>query len=83
MPLLITDEELQAAGLTADAARIELACRLFQAEKLTKVQARRLSGLERLDFEDELIARKIPVYYVTEESWAQDLTAIPLRERVS
>uniref|UniRef100_A0A7C2NW29 UPF0175 family protein n=1 Tax=Schlesneria paludicola TaxID=360056 RepID=A0A7C2NW29_9PLAN len=81
MPLHITDEELKAAGLTAETARVELACRLFQAGKLTKVQARRLAGLGRLDFEDELIARKIPVYAVTEESWAEDLKAVKLWDR--
>jgi predicted HTH domain antitoxin len=83
MPLHITDEELQAAGLTPETARVELACRLFQAGRLTKVQARMLAGLGRLDFEDELIARKIPVYEVTEESWAEDLKTFPLGERVS
>jgi predicted HTH domain antitoxin len=83
MPLIITDEELLAAGLTADAARIELACRLFQAGKLDLWPAAQLAGLTRVLMEDELLARKIPIYYVTEETWAEDLKSIPLRERVS
>lgn len=33
MPLTITDEELQAAGVSAEEARLELASRLFQAGK--------------------------------------------------
>jgi predicted HTH domain antitoxin len=77
MPLILSDEELQAAGLTPETARIELACRLFEAGKLDLFHARKLSGRVRVDFEDELIARKIPVYYVTEETWAQDLAAMP------
>jgi predicted HTH domain antitoxin len=83
MPLIISDEELAAIGLTGEQARIEMACALFQAGKLTLGQARRMSGLPRLDFEDELIRRRIPVYTVTEESWAEDLKTLPLRERVS
>jgi predicted HTH domain antitoxin len=77
MPLTITDEELASAGLTAGEARLELACRLFAAQRLSLAQATRWSGLSRVDFETELIARRIPVYRVTEESWEQEATVFP------
>ncbi|HUQ70125.1 MAG TPA: UPF0175 family protein [Planctomycetaceae bacterium] len=76
MPLLITDEELQAAGLTAETARLEFACRLFQAGKLDLWPAAQLAGLTRSAMEEELLARRIPIYIVTEEDLRQDLAAL-------
>jgi predicted HTH domain antitoxin len=76
MPLHITDEELQAAGLTAETARVELACRLFQAGKLDLWPAARLAGLSRTDMEEELLARLIPIYVVTEDDLRQDVATL-------
>ena len=41
-------------GRLAEQLRLELAVHLFQTERLTAAQARRLAGLERWDFLDEL-----------------------------
>ena len=47
----------------AERIRLELAVHLFQTERLTAAQARRLAGLERWDFIDELRARRVPLRY--------------------
>ncbi len=47
----------------AEQLRLELAVHLYQTERLTAAQARRLARLERWDFLDELRARQIPLRY--------------------
>jgi predicted HTH domain antitoxin len=76
MPLLISDEFLEQAGLTEEQARIEFACRLFDAGKLHLWPAARLAGLSRAEFEGELRARGLPVYRITEEHYRQDLEVL-------
>lgn len=76
MPLTITDEELQAAGITAEEARLELACRLFQAGKLDLWPAAQLAGLSRVQMEEALLQRKIPIYVMTEELWQEELATL-------
>lgn len=75
MPLTISDEVLQSAGLTEAEARVEIACRLFDAEKLALWPAAQLAGMTRVEFEDELRQRKIPIYRPTIEDLQADLTA--------
>lgn len=76
MPLMISDEILEEAGLTEQQARIEFACRLFDAGKLHLWPAARLAGLSRAEFEAELRARNLPVYRITEEHYQRDLDAL-------
>jgi predicted HTH domain antitoxin len=76
MPLLIPDEVLEQAGLTEQEARVEIACRLFEAEKLPLWPAAHLAGLSRTAFEAELRLRGLPVYRITEEHYQQDLEAL-------
>ena len=66
----IPEDVLREAGLTERDAVIELACRLFQAGRLTLWQAARLAGLDRNGIEDALLDRRIPIYRPS----AQDLT---------
>ena len=51
MPLVISDETLHEAGLTASDALVEFACRLFDADKISLWQAARLAGLSLVEFE--------------------------------
>lgn len=67
MPLTISDEQLQTAGMNADQARVEIACRLFEAGKLTLWPAAQWAGLTRPEFEQELLSRRIPIYRPTVE----------------
>ena len=73
MPLIIDDEMLQTAGMTEAEARIEVACRLYDAEKLTFGQAIQWSGLRRTLFESALIDRGLPVYKITLEDLQEDM----------
>jgi predicted HTH domain antitoxin len=76
MPLTITDDVLEQADLTGQEARVEFACRLFDAGRLRLRPAARLAGMSRAEFEAELRARGLPVYRITEEHYRQDLEAL-------
>jgi predicted HTH domain antitoxin len=76
MPLTLSDEVLQQAGMTPEEARIEIACRLFDAEKLALWPAAQLAQLSRVEFEAELIKRKIPIYRLTLEELIAEQKAL-------
>jgi predicted HTH domain antitoxin len=76
MPLIIPDDVLEEAGLNEGDARIEFACRLFDAGKLTLWGAAKLAGLSRVEFEGELQARGIPWLRPNECDLAEDLAAL-------
>ena len=76
MPLTIPDSLLAEAGLTPDDGRIEIACRLFDAGKLTMPAATRWTGLSRTEFEGELLRRDLAVCRPTEEDLKQDLDTL-------
>ena len=67
MPLIISDETLKAANLTEQEARVEIACRLFDAEKLALWPAAQLAGMSRVEFEAALMSRGIAPYRMDEE----------------
>src|SRR4051812_30465033 len=62
MPVVISDQTLEEAGLDERDALIEFACRLFDAGKLTLWSGARLAKLSRVEFEAELLARRIPIH---------------------
>jgi predicted HTH domain antitoxin len=76
MPVVIPDEVLQQAGLSEREALIEIACRLFDLEKLYLPDAARLAGLTRVEMEGELMKRKIPIYRPTVEDLMSDLETL-------
>ena len=76
MPVVISDEILAEAGLSEREALIEIACRLFQADKLSLAPAARLAGLGRSEFEYELITRRIPIYFPTIEQINEEMAAM-------
>ena len=76
MPLTISDELLNAAGLSAKAARIEIACRLFEAGKLALWPAAQWAVLSRVEFEDELKLRGIPLYRTTWEQVSAEVRSL-------
>jgi predicted HTH domain antitoxin len=75
MPVTISDDVLAAAHMSEPEIRRELALALFQQEKLTLGQARRLAGLSHLDFQALLAERQIPIHYGVEE-FRQDLRTL-------
>ena len=76
MPVIISDETLAQAGLTEREAVVEIACRLFDAGKLHLWPAAKMAGMSRVDFEQELMSRKIPVYRPTLEDLAEDVATL-------
>lgn len=63
MSVVITDEILDAAGMSGDEMVQELAVLLFQKEKLTLAQASRLARMSRWQFQHLLASRRIPLHY--------------------
>ncbi len=76
MPVVISDETLEQAGLTEREALVEIACRLFDIGKLHLWPAAKMAGMSRVEFEQELMSRKIPVYRPTIEGLHEDLAAL-------
>jgi predicted HTH domain antitoxin len=75
MPLTLSDDILQKAGMSADEARVEIACRLFDAGKFALWPAAQLAEMTRIQFEAELSRRKIPIYRPTIADIESDLRA--------
>lgn len=73
MPPVISDETLRAAGMDAREATLEIACRWFDAGKLTVGHAARLTGLSETEFEVQPELRGIPRYRYTEEMLERDV----------
>jgi predicted HTH domain antitoxin len=76
LTLSLSDDLLKQAGMSADEARIEIACRLFDAGKLSSRQAALLAELSRTEFESELLKRHIPLYRLTMEDLQTDLETL-------
>ena len=76
MPLVIPDDALRAAGMDEREAKIEIACRWFDAGKLSIGHAARLAGLSQAEFEAELEDRGIPRYRYTEEMLEHDVEVL-------
>ena len=73
MPLTINDDLLMQSGMSEIDARIEIACRWFDARKMTMAQAVRMTELNRDEFESELLKRNIAIYRPTVDDYEQDV----------
>jgi predicted HTH domain antitoxin len=76
MSVVISDEVLQAAGLTDRDALVEIACRLFDAGRLALWPAAKMASLSRIEFEQALRERRIPVYRLEAADLADDIAAL-------
>lgn len=63
MSLVIAEETLQAAHLTAGELKQEIALLLFSQNRLTLSQASHLAELPLLRFQQLLASRNIPLHY--------------------
>jgi len=63
-------------GVQGHDVLVEAACRLFDAQKLTKTEASRMCGMTRVEFDAALMERGLPVIRYTEEMWGQDQEAL-------
>jgi predicted HTH domain antitoxin len=83
MTLQIPEDILQAAKLDERGVLVELACHLYDKDRLSVAQARRLAGMTRGEFEDALFERNISVYRYTLEDYQQDMDAIAKMDRLN
>ncbi len=67
MALIIEDEYLQAAQVTEEELRLEIAILLYQQAKFSMGKASRFAGMNRILFQKVLGSRKIPMNYDIEE----------------
>jgi len=81
MPLTLSDDILKKAGMSAEEARVEIACRLFDAEKLALWPAAQLAEMTRVEFEEELHRRRIPIYRPTLDDLKTELEAFKKLEK--
>jgi predicted HTH domain antitoxin len=72
MALIITDDTLSKAQLSADELIIDLACYLYDKKRLSMGQARHSAGLDQISFQKELAKRDIYIHY-TEKDLEKDL----------
>lgn len=63
MSVEITDDLVEATGLTEAELRLEIAVALFASERLTLAQASRLAAMPQADFLRELGSREVPIHY--------------------
>ncbi|HEY2412751.1 MAG TPA: UPF0175 family protein [Pirellulaceae bacterium] len=73
MPLTISDEMLTSAGLSEQEAKLEIACRLYDAGRLSMPEATRWADIVRTDFESALVARGLPLVRVGDDYWRTEL----------
>jgi predicted HTH domain antitoxin len=76
MPLVISDEMLQAAGMSEREAKVEIACRWFDAGKLAFGHAARFAGMSEPEFESQLQLRGIPRYRYTQQMLDNDVESL-------
>src|SRR3954471_5788726 len=82
MPLTISDEVLNQLKMDEREARIEIACRLFDAGKLSKPAACRFTGLSRVEFEGELSKRGLPwIHLDWDETYAREFEQLAREPR--
>ena len=75
MSLTISDEILEATGMSEVELKQEIAVLLFQKEKLTLGKASQLAGMSQLQFQHLLASRQIPVHYDVAE-FEEDLKTL-------
>jgi predicted HTH domain antitoxin len=67
MSLVIPDDILRAANISAVELRREIAVLLFQQDKLTLGQASDFAGMSQLEFQRLLARRHIAIHYDLQE----------------
>ena len=77
MALVIDDAALEAADISEEELRLEIAILLYQQGRFSAGKASSFAGWNRILFLKELADRKIPVNY-DEADFFEDLVAKPL-----
>jgi predicted HTH domain antitoxin len=72
--ILILPDDPALADLSEADIRLDLACALFAAGRVSRPVAARMAGLDRCEFDQELVRRRIPSY--TEEMLDDDVATL-------
>ena len=64
---------MQSPWLSEEEAKLEIACRLYDAGRLSLPDATRWAGVSRTAFETALLARGLPVVRVDEAYWQTEM----------
>ena len=67
MSVVIPDDVLRAARMSEAQLKLEIAIMLFQKDKISIGKARRLAGINLLEFQREIAERGICIHYDVEE----------------
>lgn len=67
MSVVIPDDILTAAKMSEDEFKLEIAIMLYQQRKLSSGKARRLAGMNLIEFQKELARRGICINYDVED----------------
>ncbi|NEQ73206.1 MAG: UPF0175 family protein [Okeania sp. SIO2C9] len=67
MSVVIPDDVLRAAKMSEAQLKLEIAIMLFQQDKISIGKARRLAGINLLEFQREIAERGICIHYDVEE----------------
>ena len=70
--ILTLPDDPALADMTESDIRLDLACALYAAGRVSRIIACRIARMDRFAFDQELIRRRIPSY--TEEMLDDDLT---------
>ncbi len=82
MSLSIPEETLDGLRHGARDALIDMACRLFDADRISKPEATKLTGLSRVEFEAELTKRGLPwIHLDWDETYAKEFEQIARENR--
>ncbi len=65
--LIVSKEVLQRANITPEELAIEIATHLYATKRLTIGQAKRLTGLDQISFQNELAKRDIYIHFTIED----------------
>ena len=76
MPVTVPDQLLSEAGLSEAEAKLEIACRLYDAGKLTMPQATRWAEISRSEFESALLERHLPLVRIDDTYWQQEVEGL-------
>ncbi|MDF5715184.1 MAG: UPF0175 family protein [Rhizonema sp. NSF051] len=67
MSVVIPDDILTAAGIYEAELKLEIAIMLFQQDRISIGKARRLAGMNLIEFQREIASRGICIHYDVEE----------------
>jgi len=67
MPLVISDDIMKAAHITADEMKQDIAASLYQKERISLAKAAKFAGMDRVKFQHLLASKNIPINFAVKD----------------